>query len=69
MDKLGMEGDSAELAGGLHLKTRGLATGRLKIKLLPEECLEMVSKDNQIQFVFNQQSQKYPLTILSQGYS
>lgn len=54
MDKLGMEGDSAELAGGLHLKTRRLATGRLKIKLLPEECLEMVSKDNQTQFVFNQ---------------
>lgn len=65
MYRVGMEGDSAGLAGGLHPQTRRLATGRLKIKLLPEECLEKLSKDSQIQFAFNWQSQKYPLTILS----
>lgn len=41
---------------------------RLRIKFLPEECLKIFSKDNQIQLAFKWYTQKYALSILSQVY-
>lgn len=48
------------LTGGLQPQAGRVATARLRMKFLPEECLQILSKDNQIQFVFKWQGQKYP---------
>lgn len=36
---------------------------RVRIKFLAEECLEIFSKDNQIQFAFKWHTQKYKKSI------
>lgn len=44
----------------LQPQTGRVAIARLRMKFLPEDCLQILSKDNQIQFVFKWQGQKYP---------
>lgn len=60
MGRLEMGREFARLTGGLHPQTDRVATRRLRMKFLPDECLVLLSKDNQIlQFAFKWQGQKY----------
>ena len=60
----GDEAGTGGSAGGLHPQTGRVTT---EDKISPRGLFRN-SKDNQIQFAFEWQSQKYPLSILSLSY-